>query len=83
VELTAREEEEIVDAEGNEIAEEEGLFGPTQPVIIDDHIKLKVDVSGKVLIPGPYQKESRELRSLSYGAALVTKKNDTRSEGST
>jgi hypothetical protein len=37
VEFSASEEEAIVDADDNEIAEEEGLFGPPQPVTIDDH----------------------------------------------
>jgi hypothetical protein len=54
------------------------LFGPPQPVTIDDHIEHQVDVSDKVqnppLIPVPYPKESRELRRLSNGAAPSPKR---------
>jgi hypothetical protein len=46
-EFTPSEDEEIVDAEDNEIAEEEVLFGPPQPAK-DDHIEHQVDVSDKV-----------------------------------
>jgi hypothetical protein len=78
VEFTASEEEEIVDAEDEEIAEEEGLFGPHQPVTIEDHIEHQVDVSDKFLnqplTPVPYTKGSRELRSLSYGTAMSLKR---------
>jgi hypothetical protein len=77
VEFTASDEEKIVDAEDEESAEEEGLFGPTQPVTIDEHTEHQVDVSDKVpnppLIPVPYPKGSRELRSLSYGTAPAPK----------
>jgi hypothetical protein len=78
VEFTASEEEEVFDAEDKEITEEEGLFGPPQPVTIDDHIEHQVDVSDKVpnppLIPVPYPKVSRALRSLSYGTAPAPKR---------
>jgi hypothetical protein len=69
VEFTESEEEKFVDAEDEEIAVGEGLFGPSQPVTIDDQIEHHVDVSDKVpnppLIPVPYPKGSRELRILS------------------
>jgi hypothetical protein len=78
VEFTASEEEEAIDAEDEAITEEEGLFGPPQPVTIDDHIEYQVDVSDKVpnppLIPVPYPKGSRELRSLSYGTDTAPKR---------
>jgi hypothetical protein len=51
VKFTASEHEEAVDAEGEEISEKEGLFGPPQPVTIDDHIENQVDVSDK--LPNP------------------------------
>jgi hypothetical protein len=77
VEFTTGEEEEIIDAEDKEIAEEEELVCPPQPTIIDDQIEHQVDVSEKVpnppLIPVPYPKGSRELRSLSYGTAPAPK----------
>jgi hypothetical protein len=77
MEFTASEEEEVIDAEDEEITEEEGLFGPPQPVTIDEHIEHQVDVSEKApnppLIPVPYPKGQRELRSLSYGTALAPK----------
>jgi hypothetical protein len=68
VELTPSEEEEAVDGEDKEIAEEEGLCGPPQPVTINYHIEHQVDVSDKVsnptIIPVPYPKGSRELMEL-------------------
>jgi hypothetical protein len=77
VELTSIEVEEIVDTEDNEIAEEEGLFGPPQPVTIAQHVKLQMEVSEKVpnppLIPVHYPKVSRELRSLTYRTAPAPK----------
>jgi hypothetical protein len=58
VEFTASEEEEAIDAEDEEITEEEGLFGPPQPIIVDKYIEYQVDASDKVphppLIPVPY-----------------------------
>jgi hypothetical protein len=78
VEFTASDEEEAVDTEEKEITEEEGLFGPPQPVTIDDHIEHQVDVSDKVpnpqLIPVPYPRGSRKLRSLNYGYTLAPKR---------
>jgi hypothetical protein len=78
VELTAGEEEELIDAEDEEFTEDEGIFGPPQPVTMDDHIDHQVDVSHKVpnppLIPVPYPKGSRELRILSYGTAPAPKR---------
>jgi hypothetical protein len=78
VELTASEEEEMVDIDDEEIAEEERLFGPPQRVTITDHIEHQVDVSDKVpkppLIPVPYPKGSRGLRILSYGTAMAPKR---------
>jgi hypothetical protein len=78
VEFTPSEEEEAIDAEDKEITEEEGLFGPPQPVAINDHIEHQVDVAYIVpnppLIPVPYPKGSRDLRSLSYGTAPAHKR---------
>jgi hypothetical protein len=48
VEITTIEEEEFVPIEDNEIEEEEGLFGPPQPITIDSHVESQVDVSDKV-----------------------------------
>jgi hypothetical protein len=68
VEFTSTKEEED-DAKDEEITEEEGLFGPPQSVNDTDHIEHHVDVQDKVpnppLIPVPYPKGSRELRSIS------------------
>jgi hypothetical protein len=84
VKFTASEEEEIVDAVNEAIAEEEGSVGPPQPVTIDDCIENQVDVSDKVpnppLIPEPYPKGSREPKLWNCSS---TKANDTKTQRST
>jgi hypothetical protein len=73
VEFTAS-EEEIVATEDEKTAEEDGFFGPLQPDNVEHQVDVSYNVPNPQLIPVPYPKGSRELRSLSYGTAPAPKR---------